>query len=228
MVGRIATSESSDGSGDEFVPAALSKSKGKQRAKRSDIGNEDDGAMHSDVEMTPLETAAATKPTHKRRDAAPAPGGELHIPPCQQCANKEQPCKKEIGGGACFGCTKLKIKCEYSGVKGQRALPRKTERRRRTSYNRVALKKEKKTQKVAKKKSKWVDVDVESDKDVGDMTEPETEAQEEQRRRPASPDAIGPAHSSRPATSVPPGNDLLEECECCYCMSNVCDLIAYS
>ena len=210
------------------MPAALSKSKGKQRAKRSDISNEDDRAMYSDVEMTPLETAATTKPTHKRRNAAPAPGGELHIPPCQQCANKQQPCRKEIGGGACFRCTKLKSKCEYSGVKGQRVFPRKTERRRRPSYNRMALKKEKKTQKVVKKKSKWVDVDVESDKDVGDMTEQETEAPEERRRRSASPDAIGPAHSSRPATSVPPANDLLEECECRYSMSNVRVLIVYS
>ena len=198
------------------MPAAQSKSKGKRRAKATDTGNADERAQCSDVDLHPLTTqTAATKP--KRRRPVPAKGGECHTPPCAACAKKEQPCMKEIGGGACLACVKLKSKCDYSGVKGQRP---KKERRRRISYNRVPKKtmekkaQEKKVPRV-KSKTEWMDVD--SDEDTGDMTDPESDAPQRPRRITAGSAAVAPARSRVPALSSSPArptaSDLMDECE---------------
>ena len=216
LVGPIETGESSEGSGDEFMPAAPSNKKGKAKAKRSDSEKDDEGEAHSDVEMGALsaEERAPTKPTHKRRDPAPVPGGEVHIPPCGRCKRKSLPCTKEIGGGACFPCVKLKSKCDYSGVKGQRGFGEKKQRRRRTSYNRVPWKRGT-PEKVVRSKKQYLEV--QTDEDEADMTEPE--ANVPQRRTAGSHPAALPARSSPPA----PASHLVKECEYyCYCVCTIC------
>jgi hypothetical protein len=50
----------------------------------------------------------------RRAPRAPVREDECHDPPCGRCTRAKRSCFKEVGGGACYGCVKLKSRCEYS------------------------------------------------------------------------------------------------------------------
>jgi hypothetical protein len=94
---------------------SVPQDKGKQKAV---MPSDEETESSTDAGKWQVMALAIKKPTTRRHH--PQATGQVHIPPCEKCMKRGEPCQVEMGGGSCVLCTRLKVKCKYSGTKGVR------------------------------------------------------------------------------------------------------------
>lgn len=181
----VVSSEASD----EPSPPRLSrKDKGKWRkAVAEEGGNEGDDEEYPEhiVNAAPTSVRPPRQPVDQRRE--PAPSSELHDPPCNRCERTGNECLKDVNGGSCSRCKRMKEKCNYAGIDLVRAQQPKKRRRMPRTFNQKAQAGDREPARPPKRVP-WVDVD----------TDEETSEPAAERGRPA------PARVTPPA-SAPTG-----------------------